>query len=148
MRRRACFGRSGFSLIELLVVVAIIAVVIGLLVPAVQRIREAANQARCKNYLRQIGLALHTYHDTVGALPSGYIYDAPSQGPAPQVRHVTRRLDRPPGGIPAVTPERPGWGWAALLLPYIEQEPLAQQIDYRLPVEGPSAQDARNVILS
>jgi prepilin-type N-terminal cleavage/methylation domain-containing protein/prepilin-type processing-associated H-X9-DG protein len=95
--------RQGFTLIELLVVIAIIAVLIALLVPAVQRVREAANRMSCANNLKQIGLALHRFHDARGKFPPGQV-----QGPYPQA------------GVYGSTQH----GWAVFILPYIEQQPL------------------------
>jgi len=75
--------RKGFTLIELLVVIAIIAVLIALLLPAVQAAREAARRAQCVNNLKQLGIAMHNYHDVMGSFPSGlYLHPAYSTGPA------------------------------------------------------------------
>jgi prepilin-type N-terminal cleavage/methylation domain-containing protein len=111
MTRRAC--RRAFTLIELLVVIAIIGVLMSLLIPAVQKVRETAMKMKCASNLKQIGIALHNYHDTFGWFPPGYI-DGNTD--------------------PSSTPDNdvgPGWGWAAFLLPYLEQQNLYNQIDFR-----------------
>src|SRR5262249_52762419 len=113
--------RSGFTLIELLVVLAIIALLVGLLLPAVQRVREAANRVKCANNLKQIGLACHAYHDSRGSFPPGYTAW--------------------PSSDPLAT--SPGWGWAAYLLPFLEQSNLSQSIQFNLPIEHPANADTR-----
>ena len=94
--------RRGLTLIELLVVIAIIAVLIGLLVPAVQKVREAASRIQCVNNLKQLGLALHGHHDNHRTFPPAFI-------------------DKGPDGT---TPFPLVHGWGPFILPYIEQQPL------------------------
>ncbi len=106
-------ANKAFTLIELLVVIAIIAVLIGLLVPAVQKVREAANRMSCTNNLKQWGIALHSFHDNNGRFPAG------TSSP----------------GIPA---RNGGWGysWMVPILPFIEQESIFKKIDLNQDIWG------------
>jgi prepilin-type N-terminal cleavage/methylation domain-containing protein/prepilin-type processing-associated H-X9-DG protein len=108
-------SRKAFTLIELLVVISIIAVLIALLVPAVQKVREAAARTQCINNLKQIGLAMHGFHDAAKKLPPGYSASA------------------------AYPSTAPGWGWAAYILPYMDQGVLQSNINFQQPVQSQSA---------
>lgn len=100
--------RGGFTLVELLVVIAVIGILVALLLPAVQAAREAARRTQCANNLKQMGLGLHNYHDVFNRLPMGLVGGGPGQ--------------------PSGSPNDDGFGWACAILPYIEQQPLYDRV--------------------
>lgn len=119
-------NRSAFTLIELLVVIAIIGILVALLLPAVQWARQAANRLSCQNNLKQIGVAIHTYHDAFRTYPPGYISQVDASG----------------------DDTGPGWGWAAISLAQIEQDGVRQNIDFTQPIEAPIHSTVRVISLS
>jgi len=113
--RTPTLSRRGFTLIELLVVIAIIAILIGLLLPAVQKVREAAARMSCQNKMKQLGLALHNYHDANGKLPPG-------------AQNTVLPNPNPAGNTTTIQ----GTSWIVFILPYIEQDNLYKQYDFTL----------------
>ncbi len=120
--------RRGFTLIELLVVIAIIAVLIALLLPAVQSAREAARRMHCINNLKQMGIALHNYHDALLIFPPGYIA-------------ASKFID-------GETDTAPGWSWASMILPQLEQGALYSSINVYLPIQAPANTTAALTVVS
>jgi len=115
--------RQAFTLVELLVVLAIIGILIGLLLPAVQMAREAGRRASCLNNLRQIGIAMHIYVDRHHVFPPGYISKPTA--------------NRDDGG--------PGWAWGAMILPEVEQQATFKLVNFSTPVADSSSGNVRTI---
>ncbi|MEM6690460.1 MAG: DUF1559 domain-containing protein [Planctomycetota bacterium] len=97
--------QQGFTLIELIVSIAVVGILIGLMLPAVSEARQTARRMQCSSHLRQIGIGLHSYHNVHSSFPAGHL------------AHLERGRDGK------------SWGWGALLLPYIEKQALSQRLD-------------------
>ena len=107
--QRSLSNRSGSTRAEVLVVLGILALLAAFLLPAVQQARESARRTQCKNHLKQLGLALHNYHDTfMTTMPPGYIY------------HTQAAVPESEEGVPFSN----GWGWMAMIMPYVDSNPL------------------------
>jgi len=131
----AVFKRRGFTLIELLVVIAIIAILIALLLPAVQQAREAARRSTCKNNLKQIGLALHNYHDTHRVFPPGCI--------SRSIRSGGQDVWEDAASLTATGNQ--GTSWMLMILPYADQAPLYNQWNFSTNVMGNRAQAENDI---
>ena len=128
-RRNPAGGRSGFTLVELLVVIAIIGILVALMMPAVQAAREAARRTSCTNNMRQLGIALHMYHDVQQSFPSGWLGTDPA-------------TLQPDVAGPS------GWAWASMVLPYLEQKNVSESlVNFNLPLMAPQNDVARTLFL-
>ena len=115
-------SRRAFTLVELLVVIAIIGMLVGLLLPAIQAAREAARRSQCSNNLKQMGLGLLNFYDARKQFPSGYVGAAVY--------------------VDGATDTKPGWGWATMILPFIEENSIYLQINRTLPIQDPNNKSA------
>ena len=136
MSERPCRFRrplAGFTLVELLVSIAIIGMLVALLLPAVQMARESARRTQCTNNLKQLGVGFQLFHDARKHYPSAYesTGEGSSDPPNPQTR------DR-----------SPGWAWGTQLLPYLEEAPLADQFNMKLPCWHPDNAEAAQTLLA
>lgn len=119
-------GPHGFTLVELLAVIAIIGTLIGLVLPAVQASREAGHRSACANNLKQIGVALQGFHDARKTLPPGYASAFDGDG----------------------NDTGPGWGWASFILPQMEQAGVHSRIDFKLPIEAAANDQSRQTTVT
>lgn len=139
--------KHGFSLIELLVVMGILALLIALILPAVQGAREAARMTQCSNNLRQIGIALHNYHDQHQLFPPTVIWGGTPGEPLGE--HTIGVYDRIAMGVASYAdPDRTYANWLVMLLPTLDQTALYNQYNSRAPISAEENKQVRMTELS
>jgi len=137
--------RGGVTLLEILVAIAILAMLVGLLLPAVQGVRRQGERIVCLNNLHQLGQALHHYHEIHGSLPPAYLQNGVGEDP-PGAQAGKMKFDLPiPGSF--TNPVWPGWSWAAHILPQLEQSPIHDQIDFTIPNTFPASTRVREQLM-
>ena len=142
------YRKHGFTMIELIVVIGIIGLLAALLLPAVQAAREAARTTQCTNNLRQLGIALHSYHDVHSCFPPAVVWSGGPGEPLGQNELPVGAIDRVASGYsPNNGPDRVLANWVILLLPQLEQNNVYKAFNLNLPVDDPSNATARQANL-
>jgi prepilin-type N-terminal cleavage/methylation domain-containing protein len=147
--RHASAGNFGFTMIELIVVIAIIGLLAALLIPAVQAARESARAAHCLNNLRQLGIAFHNYHDAHSCLPPGVVWNGGPGEPLGAGAVSVGPIDRVAIGYsPANGPDRILANWAVMLLAQLDQQNAYAKLDLTKPIDDSSNAATRETNLS